>query len=231
MKASKRHELQHDKFAQSLLRLGAGIVKYHKPIITSALAVALALVALLWFLSARESAEVAARTQLAAARTQVRHALSETGEKQEQAVADALAMLEAVAADHAASPAAPLAMLEAAHLLIAREKPKQAVPYFEKVLAASADTPGLVEVARRGLAQALEAGGDPAAALEHYRVLRETGAKSQRVQAAWDTGRCCETLNKPADARMAYQECKDLGGNTPWAVLADSRLQALGTGN
>lgn len=227
MKASKRHELKHDIFAETVIRLGAGITKYHKLILLVVIVVAIAVTAIVWTVSVREQAEADARVQLAAARTQVRHALAETGEKQEKAVSEALAMLEAVAADHADTPAAPLALIEAAHLLITQEKPKEAVPYFRKTLAAAGDTPGLATLAHRGLAQALEASGDIEAALEQYQAIRDNAAAAERIQAAWDIGRCHETLKQPAKASAAYQTCKDLGGNTTWGKLADARLQAL----
>jgi len=229
VKAKTRHNLKHDKLADSILWIGAKANEYRKPIILAVIAAAIATGIAIWVMAAREQARTVARARLAEARLQVQHTFSETGTKRDEAAQKALALLDAVAAEHPDTPAAPLALLDAAQLLVTLEKPKDAIPYFEKVLAAAAeeDTDRLTPLAKRGIAEAQEITGNIKTAMKYYRDLQQKYGTSQRIQASWDLGRCYEISNQPAEAENLYRQCRDLGKGTIWAALAYSRIQRL----
>jgi len=232
VKAKTRRDLKHDKLADSLLWIGAKANEYRKPIILAVVVAAVAAGIAVWVMTERERTRTVARARLAKARLQVQHTLAETGAKRDEAAKKALALLDAVAADYPDTPAAPLAFLEAAQLLVALEQPKDAIPYFEKVLAAAAKQGAdrLIPLAKRGLAETQEAAGNIEVAMDYYRDLQQQYGDSQRIQASWDLGRCYELTSRPAEAENLYRQCRDLGKGTIWAALAHSRIQRLADG-
>ena len=201
--------------------------EYQKQLVLGLLVVLVVVMAIIWAVASRQSTSLAAQEALAAATVSVRSAVAAKEEDRAAAVKEAVAQCEQVAAMYSATHMAPQALLQAAQLLMETGQSVEAAGLFKRVVALTGDLPGLRELARRGLAEALEDGGDAQAAVAVYQEINAQRSGAERAQSSWDLGRCYETLKDAEKAKSYYQQAVEYGPNTTWAQLAESRLDAL----
>jgi len=227
MKATERHKLKEDKFAQSVLAATAWARAHQKKIVLVCAALAAIAAGLVWRHVNARNAEAAAARMLAEVRLKARGvAWLETPER-EKSLRDVVSMCDTIAQNYPDARAGRLALFEAARTLNEAGQHKEAVSYFEKTLERADSVPGLAMLARYGLAEALEASGDVRGAIEVYGQIRSRVSQERGVQIAWDLGRCYEALGDTARAREEYRRAVESGRGTTWAELAAFRLQAM----
>ena len=224
MKASERHKLKHDLYADSVVTAAVWAQRHQTRIL---LGVAVALVAgacAVWAALSHQSAREAGLELLSEIEAAGQKAVAAKGEARDNAIKDAVARCDLLAADYANSNAAPLAMLRAGQLYGAVGRFRDAVPYFRRALELGGDKPGLAALARRGQAEALEESGKLQQAIEQYRLLIDSDASAAGVEANWDIGRCYDQLGESDRAEEFYKKVIAYGGNSAWADLARASL-------
>ena len=227
MKAYERHRLKEDKYVATVVWLAAKCRKYQKPLAGVVVVLLAATAIVVWTVASRRSEEKAAAAALSEVGAPADKTRREKDEEKEEAVKAAVSKYKQIASDYPATDAAPMALLQAAQLLAGAGKHKEAVGCFERALDLGKDLPGLVALAKRGLAARLEESGRVEAAISHYRDLEEKFGPAERARASWDIGRCYETLGSRPKAESYYRQCITHGAGSAWAELARSRLAAL----
>jgi len=231
VKRSERHRLKHDVYADRVVHLAVWARLHQTQLLVGVAAVLFIAASVVWVTLSHHSAEEAALEILAEVETRARAAVFAKPAEQADAVKDVAARCDLLAADHPNSDATPLALLRAGMLYCLIGRAREAVPYFERALELGDDRPGLAGLARRGLAEALEASAKYRQAIEQYRLLVEDGAGATRAQVNWDIGRCYDQLGEPDQAESFYTKAVQDGGDSGWADLARSRLAHRETGN
>jgi predicted negative regulator of RcsB-dependent stress response len=230
VKASERHRLKEDKYADTVLKIAAWARQHLTPILAVA-AIMLGIIAvILWTVHSRRSAEEAADELLSQIQLRAQAALAAKPEAQADAVREVQSSVNDLVNAFPDSRAAPVALLRAAEVLRAAGESPQAVERYERALKAAGQQTGLVSLARRGLAEALEDTGKIKEAIEQYRFFAMDSASPEAAHANWDIGRCYETLGDLATAKEFYQNAVNRGGDSAWAKLARFRLDSLARG-
>jgi len=227
MKARERHRLKEDKFAQTMIAAAAWVRDHRRPLLLACVGVAAVVAAVTWRIASRRNAELAAAEILAEVRTKARGVAWQDAAEKERGVRDVVSLCDMVAQNYPQTSAATLALFEAARTLAEAGQHKDAALYFRKTIERAGKLPGLARLARFGLAQSLEASGDVRAAIEEYSRLQSDPDSPGAAEAAWDLGRCYETLGDLAEAREQYGRAVERGRGTAWADLAAFRLQSL----
>jgi tetratricopeptide (TPR) repeat protein len=219
MKSTRRHALKEDRFAQAVMR-GVEWSRDHAGAVV-AVAAAAVLVAggSIWWAVQQRRAEHDAAALLSEARAKARGL--RYADEAEAKAADVAAIYEEVVARHPGTDAAKLAPLEAGQALLGTGHGAEAAAKFRKVLAGAAPDSPLAQLARRGLANALAAEGDYAAAAAEYSDL------APNPSAYWGLGACQEALGRPEEAARYYNRILETGALPPWRGLASSRLRLL----
>lgn len=228
MKASERHKLKHDAYADTVVHAVTWARRHLTPILVTVAAVTFVAACLVWFFIGRQRAQAAAYGLLADIEEAASKATFAKPEQQPEAVKKVAGRCDLLAAEHPNSPSAPLALLRAGQLYNRIGRADEAIPYFRRALELGKRRPGLVRLARRGLAAALEESGRLRAAIEQYRLLGQDGTAAGNVQVQWDLGRCYEQLGEPDQAKRCYETVVQRGGTGKWAELARAGLARAG---
>ena len=231
MKASERHRLKHDAYADTVYKVVAW-AKENQTQIFSVLAVALILgVGAVWIIISRQTANAAAQALLAEveAKTQV-SAMQFTFAKEDERdkiVKDAVNACEQLAGDYPGTEAAALGLLQVAKLHAGTGRWPEAASYYRRAMESSGAGTELVALARPGLAAALEADGKYQEAIVEYTHGTDGYSGAQAALVHWNVGRCYQQLHETERAREYYQKILDLAGNSIWADLARTGLAHL----
>ena len=175
----------------------------------------------------RQAAEAAARELLADVELKAQMVPFEKPERRPEAVKETVGLCEMIAADYPNSAAASLALLRAGQTLVGSGRAKEAVPYFERALAMAHERQGVIALARRGLAEALEEAGDVRKAIAQYELLLGEPDSVGDARVYWDLGRCHEALGERQQAVDFYRRVVEHGGGSMWQELAKFRLTRL----
>ena len=233
MKASERHRLKHDAYADTVYKVVAW-AKENQTQIFSVLAVVLILgVGAVWIIISRQTANAAAQALLAEVevKTQV-PAMQFTFAKEEERaklVKDAVSACEQLAGDYPGTEAAALGLLQVAKLHTSTGRWPEAISYYRRAMESPGAGAELVALARPGLAAALEADGKYQEAIVEYTHGADAYSGAQAARVHWNVGRCYQQLNETERAREYYQKVLDLAGNSIWADLARTGLAHLDT--
>ena len=230
MKASERHKLKHDKAAETMVG-GLDWARHHQSVI---IAVFIALVVIVFIAfsiasSRRQAAEQSAQL-LEDARQLANSVLKARAQGGEGDVDAVVRQFEQIASDNPKSDMAAQALLAAGQLLLRAGSADQALPCLERAAAAAQRLPGLEAMARRGMAEALEAMGKPDGAIEQHMKFTTSSFDPEAVRAFWDIGRCYEELKDREKAEEFYTRAVQYGEKSEWAALAAFRLSELAGG-
>lgn len=230
MKASERQKLKHDKYAETVI-FGLGWARHHTvPIIICVLAVVAVAVGSAWYVYTRQRSEQMASDSLTQIHDRARTAPYLKPEEQAEMVKEVLPKYESLANTYPDSNAAPLALLQAAQLLSSTGQKAESVKFYDRALRLAGDRPGLAALAQRGMAEALEDAGKTKEALAQYQRLAVDPKSPEAIHAAWDMGRCYETLGDYVKAKEQYEKVVSAGEDNAWTNLARFRLAALAQG-
>ena len=225
MKASERHRLKHDKYADTVAKSVEWAREHRTRLLVALAVVLLACAFATWLTLSRQSAERAAGDLLSEVREKayiVSFMLEKTDEK---TISEIVAGCDRIATDYPRTKAAPLALLRAGQVLNQTGRPDEAASFFRRALELADNRPGTVALARRGLAEALEESGKPKEAIANYRMLIAGDGSPADAQAKWDIARCHERLGETDKARDLYGKILTDSPDTPWAELARFRIE------
>jgi len=225
VKTSERHKLKHDLYADNVMKAALWAKRHRTRILTVAAAALLVAAAVVWIALARQEAENSAADLLAEVEAQANAIARAKDDKKAAAIKEVVAKCDLIAADYPESRAAPIALCRAAQVYAEAGRASEATPYFRRTIAESRGRAGLVDVARRGLAESLEDSGKLREAIEQYRLLLRDDATAAEVN--WDIGRCYDQLNEPEQAETHYKKAVQLGSDTVWGELAQAALARL----
>lgn len=230
MKASERHKLKHDKAAETMVS-GLGWARSHQSVIIAVFVALVAIVwASVWFASSRRQATEASEQLLDQAQQLADSVIYNIEQKGEGDIDTVVGQFDRIAADNPNSPIGAQALFSAGQLFLRAKMPAKALPYMEKAMNASRKLPGLESLARRSMAEALDAMGQPEKAIEQYQKFITTPFAQEAVQAYWDIGRCYEQLKDKEKAEDFYRRAVQYGEKSKWGELASFRLSALSAG-
>jgi tetratricopeptide (TPR) repeat protein len=231
VKASERHRLKHDKYAESVVG-GLAWAQQHQNVIAAAVVAVLVVGGgILWMTWTRRAATASAADILTEVQNRAQMALLEAPEKRNEAVSQALSGYDSLAATYPETSSAVLGLIQAGDLLVQSGKPAEAIAYYERALAAaSGKLAGLKDLARHGLAVACESKGDYLKAIEYYSYFADDPASLEGVRANWDIGRCYELLGEADRARVHYEKAAQYGEDSEWAQMARFRVSELARG-
>ena len=238
MKATERHHLKQNEFAQTARRAIESIRENSRTMLLAVVALLVVGGAILGYLSLQRARanEAGARLGEAMAIAQATIAPPSTLPGAQQAPGTypsetarseaALKAYQAIIADYGSGRVAVTAKYEAAGELLDLGRPAEAETYFNEVIASGEELYG--PMARLGLAQAQAAAGkhdEAAAILTELAASRDTslpidGVLIQRGEVYADAG-------KTADARAAYQRIVDEFADSVYAFQARQQLAAL----
>ena len=230
MKASERHKLKEDKYADTVMSAAEWVKAHQSKVIAVAAVVVIIAAAIVWTLHSGMQAQQEALKELNEYETAADGVMSLKAEARAEAVKNALSNLDSLAKAYPDSEVAPQALLRAAELLTATGDPARAAGYFERLVEMSGAPEGMKALARRGLAACLEQSGDVAKAIVQYKALAEASTPQEAVEADWDIGRCYEMLKDPENAKSFYRKAIEAGGDSKWAELARFRVESLERG-
>ena len=226
MKADERHRLKHDAYAESVWA-GLGWVREHQTQVLLGVAVVLLIAAIaMWTTLSRQRVDRESRDLLGEVERSTREVYSAKGDKQLTLVKNIAARCDVLAADYPGSDVGGAALLRAGQLYAMIGKYQEAASYFGRVLDVG-PPPGLGQLARREMAEALEGGGQHKEALAQYGQIVRSTSGSEKEQAEWDVARCEELLGNVEAARKKYGDLASAGEDSPWRQLARSRLSYL----
>ena len=227
MKAQERHKLKHDAAADNGARAMDWVSRNRQQVLIGVLAVLFLCAVAVWWTLSRQSADAAAQAEFAAVEKKAQMAfflLDKTDEKQ---VRDVVATCEDIADRYPQTDIAARALLQAAHVLMLTGRAEEAPALCRRALQLGEDHPGLADLARRGLAEALETSGKNAEALAVYDELLSQSPSAEDAQTYWDLGRCEESLGRKDAAVSHYDRAVAVAPESGWAELARTALQRM----
>ncbi len=135
--------------------------------------------------------------------------------------------LEALVAQHAKTPSAPIALLALARLDFHGGRYEAAEKHYADFIANHADH-AFREVAEINRAQCVEALGRIDEAMKAFdAVLAKGGQGLYATGARIGRARCLEQLGRYDEARQAYEEILAADAEGPWAGPAESALKTI----
>jgi len=216
VKASERHKLKHDKYADAVA-LGIEWARKHRTAVLVAIAVILfGCACAVWITLAKQSAERDAYETF----IEVEKIRFNPAEADEQEVNRIVNRCENIAEDYPGTTIAPQALLRAAQVLAQAGRTDEAIPAFQRTITAAAGRPGLNDIARRGLAQAFEDAGKLEKAIENYQLLIHDELSPASAQAYWDIGRCYHKLEKATMASEYFNRAISVAPDSAWAEMS-----------
>ena len=227
MKGSERHKLKQDRFVRGLYEVAEWAKKHQQQIGLAVLALVVVGGAIAWWATRAHAAQESARELLAEMRQKAQGLAHREPEEQGDIVDALSATADRMASEYGDTESAGPAMLTAARALAETGNHEKAAVYYRKALPLLTDAPDLELMARRGLAESLEATGDVESAATEYRTVLETAAAEMAAQAAWDLGRCYELMEKETEAKEYYRQAVEKGAAGMWARLAENRLAVM----
>ena len=225
MKASERHKLKHDKYADTVAKSIEWAREHRTRLLVGIAVVLFACAVATWLTLSRQSAEQAAGDLLSEVRNKayiVSFLLEKTDEK---TITEVVASCDQIATDYPRTQAAPLALLRAGQVLNQTGRPDEAVSFFVRALELADNRPGTAALGRRGLAEALEQSGKLKEAIANYQMLIASDGSPTDAQVRWDIARCYERLGETDKARGLYGKILTDTPDTLWAELARFRIE------
>jgi tetratricopeptide (TPR) repeat protein len=229
VKASERHRLKHDKYAESVVEGLAWAQRHQNLIAVVIVAVLVIFGGTLYLKWTRQTSRNSAADILADVEAQGQRALLEDPEKRPDEVSQVLSRYDSLASSYPETSSARVGLVQAGDLLVKSGRPADAISYYDRAMAAAGKGP-IAGLARRGKAVALEASGDYRKAIEHYSYFADDSTTLEGVQANWNIGRCYELLGETDQARAYYEKAAQYGEDSDWAELARFRLSELARG-
>lgn len=227
MKASERHRLKHDKYAESVVG-GLTWAQHHQNLIAGVvIAILVIFGGALWLKWSRQASRTNAAEILADIETQAQRALQEEESKRPDVIQKALSAYDSLAATYPETASAKLGLVQAGDLLVKNGNFADAIKYYDKAIDA-AGKGGIGDLARHGKAVALESSGDYRKAIELYSYFAAEPTSLEGVQANWNIGRCYELLGEADQARAYYEKAAQYGEDSEWAELARFRMSEMG---
>lgn len=226
MKASERHRLKHDAYADTVYASLHWIREHLAHVVVGAVAVLAVTATIIWMAmeSRRKTAE--AWENLAEIQNEARTVPALDAEARRQTVLRIVGRCEEIAAVYPGSDAAPSALFLAGQMLASIKEPA-AEDYFARVLDMRSAPPGLKELAARSLAGALESAGKYAEAIAEYEKMLAGASDEARDQARWDIARCRDLMGDADLARQDYEALATGNRDNRWSQLARARLLFL----
>jgi len=226
VKASERHRLKHDAYADTVYASLHWIREHLAHVVVGAVAVLAVTATIIWMAmeSRRKTAE--AWENLAEIQNEARTVPALDAEARRQTVLRIVGRCEEIAAVYPGSDAAPSALFLAGQMLASIKEPA-AEDYFARVLDMRSAPPGLKELAARSLAGALESAGKYAEAIAEYEKMLAGASDEARDQARWDIARCRDLMGDADLARQDYEALATGNRDNRWSQLARARLLFL----
>jgi len=232
VKPSDKQALKHDAYADTVFSAVAWAKKHQAPLIIAAVALVVVIVGVMLLLNTRRQSQEYSLQLLSEAQKQAgalaRLKPDATAEEKAAAVKEPLRQLDTLAREYGDTDAGRRGLILAGQLCAIVGQPAQAAGYFERAVAAAAGDPGLAQLARRGLAAALEDAGKTREALKQYQTLASAAtAAVEQAHAWWDVGRCHETLSDKDAALQSYRKAVEKASGSKWGELAEFRIGQL----
>ena len=225
MKASERHKLKHDKYADTVAKAAEWAREHRTQLLVALAVVLLACTVATWLTLSRQSAEQTAGDLLSEVRNKAYIVSFMLEKTDEETISEVVAGCDQIATDYPRTEAAPLALLRAGQVLNQTGRPDEAVSFFRRALELADNRSGTVALARRGLAEALEQSGKLKEAIANYQMLISSDGSPTDAQALWDIARCHERLEETDKARDLYGKILTDSPDTLWAELARFRIE------
>ena len=225
MKASERHNLKHDKAADTLAQGVEWAREHRRPLLVGLAIILLACACAVWLTLSKQTNEEAAAALLATAETKAQIISYLRENTDEKIVREAVDAYDVIAKDYPETVAAPLAVLSAGQVLMQTGRADEATAFFRRVLEMSPDRAGMVMLARRGLAESLEGSDNLNEAITNYSVLLEGVSADATVQVYWDIGRCYAKLGQTDKATENLNKVITIAPDSGWAKLAQSGVE------
>lgn len=145
--------------------------------------------------------------------------------------ADKLAQLEQFLAAHVQAHPNTKAALYARYYLASiaytRGNYDMSIHWFRAALEGTKDLPDMAYLVRTGLAQSLEAKGDPAAAASAYKDAGDAASGELRVEARMGQARTLLLLGRRDDAAAIYRTVITENPDSPQKELAELKLSRI----
>jgi tetratricopeptide (TPR) repeat protein len=125
-----------------------------------------------------------------------------------------------------AKGAEPWVLFQLGNAQYSSRKYDEAITTYKEFLNKYSDH-SLKPFVRQSLAYACEEKGHYDAALMYFQGNAPTDSHYLVSQEKWDTGRCYEKLGQKEEAKKAYTGAINLAPESPWAKLAQYRLDSL----
>lgn len=144
----------------------------------------------------------------------------------EELLSKALEVYKGMLEGSSAKGAKPWVLFQLGNTQYSSKKYDEAITAYKEFLSKYSDHP-LKPFVRQSLAYACEEKGHYDAAIMYFQGNAPTDSPYLMAQEKWDTGRCYEKLGQKEEARKAYTGAINLAPESPWAKLAQYRLDSL----
>ena len=230
MKAKRRHDLKHDPLADTLGRLWEMIVRHRVRVLLGAVLLAVVTGLVTGILASAAMARGEANARFARIEEETRLLFYQRRQDPEAASKTAKTAIEAcrgIAREMPSTAAAARALVRAGQLLNGEGQREAAIRTFQEAIDRSREWPGLLRLAREGLAASLERAGKYVEAASIYEQLARSETRAVVAQRHWDMGRCLELAGRRSQAVAAYRRAVEADRLSRWAELAMARTRAL----
>lgn len=148
----------------------------------------------------------------------------------QEAVSKAIEEYKSMLENVSAGKAAPWLLYELGNSQYVAQKYDEAIATFKDFLTRYSDHP-LVPFVRQCLGYAFEEKDHFDAAIQYLQGNAPKDNPFLLAQERWDIGRCYEKMGRIEEAKRSYQEAIGASPNSPWAELAQYRLDKLQSGS